>query len=72
MPKRGAYYCVICWQEFKTPIEHGAGSYFDRARLNGYCPGDIRKREAGTQPRPQYDPSLQPTLGFSGEPIEIS
>jgi hypothetical protein len=42
--RKGNWYCILCWQEFDDPSQHNAGSFHGKERLNGGCPGDIRRR----------------------------
>lgn len=67
-------YCAICWQEFDTAKEHNTGSLLNtktgNVRLDGICPGDIRKRvpmaKLTTTPKEQFWLALD-----DGEPIVI-
>lgn len=40
--KPAKLYCRLCWQEFDRTEQHDAPSLYNRQRLNGHCPGDIR------------------------------
>jgi hypothetical protein len=68
-------YCQLCWQEFDSPSQHDVGSYHDKERLNGFCPGtheDFRLRTAPPLLTPNGNGVKSPSLDLDqGEPIKL-
>ena len=70
MKRRGSFYCILCWQEFDDLAHHNRGSFFGFQKLNGDCPGDIRRREP--MPRGTNQKAEFPALDLeAGEPIRF-
>ena len=68
-PNSKLLYCAICWQEFDYPEQHDAASAYKGERLNGHCPGDIKRQDR--QHNPRVRPDTPPYLPEAGEPLTI-
>ena len=80
---RYPYYCRICWQEFEAPCEHNRGSYYGDVqlsgialghgeRLNGFCKGDIHRKDEHYKRRPRIKRQPEPELNLDrGKPLKV-